>query len=149
MFHGWSRIYSGVTERRAAPLIGAMLFVAISSLFGYVMLAASLAAFASGRGALDWLILALLHVTIMTVVLTVIYHLSGNPRRYALLFPLGGAVMIAIYAAAVRACQTGRIAWRGTSYTAGSATSSPGPAASPARVVLTAAAAAAAERENP
>ena len=125
--------------------------VRISGLSAYIMLAGSLAAFASGRGAIDWLILALLHVTMMTAVLMAIYHLSGNPRRYALLFPLSGAVMIAIYAAAIRACQTGRIAWRGTSYTAGSATSSPPspPVASPAPVVSRAARAAAAERESP
>jgi chlorobactene glucosyltransferase len=156
MFSGWARIYSGVTERHALPILGAMLFAAISGLSAYVILAISLVAFASGHGALSWLILALFHVAIMTAMLMVIYYLSGNPRRYALLFPLGGAVMIAIYAAAIRACQTGRIAWRGTSYTAGSATSSasssppvasPGSSGSPASAALTAAAAG--ERESP
>jgi cellulose synthase/poly-beta-1,6-N-acetylglucosamine synthase-like glycosyltransferase len=152
MFSGWSRIYSGVTERHPLPIVGAMLFVAISGLCAYVMLAMSLVAFASGRGAIDWLILALFHVAIMTAMLMIIYYLSGNPRRYALLFPLGGAVMIAIYAAAIRACQTGRIAWRGTSYTAGSATSTA--AAPPSAPVASSpaalpAAAGAAEQESP
>jgi len=131
MFNGWARIYSGVTERRALPIAGVMLFLAICGLGSYVMLAASLAVVASGRHS-DFLILAILHVAIMTMTLTAIYRMSGNPRRYALAFPLGGAVMIAIYAAAIRACRTGKIAWRGTSYTAGSATSTPPPpAASP------------------
>ena len=57
------------------------------------------------------------------------HQVPGNPRRYALGFPIGGAVMLAIYAGAVRACRTGKIAWRGTSYTSGSAT--PSPAESP------------------
>ena len=129
MFSGWSRIYSGVTRRRALPICLAMLFVAVCGLGAYVALAASLVAFASS-GRADWLALALLHVAIMTVTLMGVYQMSGNPRRYALAFPLGGAVMIAIYAAAVRACRTGKIAWRGTSYTAGSATSAPAPVAS-------------------
>jgi hypothetical protein len=126
-----------------------MLFVAICGLSAYVVLAASLGACASGHGASQWLALSLLHVTIMTLALIVIYHMSGIQKRYALLFPLGGAVMIAIYAAAIRACRTGKIAWRGTSYTAGSATSSSSPppsAASPARAELTVAAG---EQERP
>ena len=130
MFNGWSRIYSGVTHRRALPLVAAMLFVAICGLSAYVVLAASLVAFAS-TGRSDWLILSLLHVTIMTIALMGVYQISGNRKRYALAFPIGGAVLIAIYAAAVRTCRTGRIAWRGTSYTAGTATSSPPPPAPP------------------
>lgn len=152
MFSGWSRIYSGVTRRRALPIIVAMLFVALCGLSAYVVLAASLVAFASS-GRTDWLALSLLHVAIMTVTLMGIYQMSGNPRRYALAFPLGGAVMIAIYAAAIRACRTGTIAWRGTSYTGGSANSSPAaPAASSTSAPLAASSAparvATAERER-
>ena len=128
MFHGWARIYSGVTRRRALPIIGAMLFVALSGLSAYVAFARSLIAFAS-TGRTDWLLASSLHLGVMTLVLSAIYRMSGNPRRYALAFPIGGPVMLAIYAGAVRACRTGRIAWRGTSYTSGSAT--PSPAGSP------------------
>jgi chlorobactene glucosyltransferase len=132
MFSGWSRIYSGVTHRRALPIVAAMLFVAICGLSAYVVLAASLVAFAS-TGRTDWLVLSLLHVALMTVSLMGVYQMSGNPKRYAFAFPLTGVMLIAIFAAAIRACRTGRIAWRGTSYTAGSATSFP-PASSPSPV---------------
>ncbi|MEA2711045.1 MAG: chlorobactene glucosyltransferase [Phycisphaerales bacterium] len=125
MFSGWSRIYSGVTRRRALPIVAAMMFVAICGLSAYIVLALSLAAFATGRGRSAWLLASLIHVTVMTLTLMAIYRMSGNQKRYALAFPLGGAVMLAMYGAAVRACRTGKIAWRGTSYTAGSATSSP------------------------
>ena len=126
MFSGWARIYSGVTQRRALPIIGAMLFVALCGLSAYIVLVGSLVAFAStgGGAGRDWLLLSLFHVAIMTVSLMGIYHMSGNPKRYALAFPLGGAVLIALFASAVRACHTGRIAWRGTSYTGGSITPS-------------------------
>jgi cellulose synthase/poly-beta-1,6-N-acetylglucosamine synthase-like glycosyltransferase len=125
MFSGWARIYSGVTQRRALPIVMAMLFVAICGLSAYIVLAASLAAFASTGAARDWLALSLLHAVVMTISLMGVYHMSGNPKRYALAFPIGGAVMIALFASAVRACRTGKIAWRGTSYTAGSITPSP------------------------
>ena len=150
MFNGWARIYSGVTQRHALPILGVLLFVAISGLGAYAVLALSLATFGA-TGQSDFLFPALMHVLIITLVLTAIYRLSGNPRRYALLFPLGGAVMVAIYAAAIRACRTGKIAWRGTSYTAGSATSSPLPvASSPVRVASPAPAPArAVEQESP
>lgn len=120
MFNGWARIYSGVTNRNPLRILLAMLVV-LSGLASYVSLVASLAALAS-TGRTSWLIASLAHVALMTIVLAVIYHMSGNPKRYALLFPLGGAVMLAIYAGAIRACRTGRIAWRGTNYTKGSAT---------------------------
>jgi hypothetical protein len=48
MFNGWARIYSGVTERRALPIFAMLLFVLISGLGAYVMLAVSLAALATG-----------------------------------------------------------------------------------------------------
>ena len=114
MFSGWSRIYSGVTQRRAMPIIGAMLFVAVCGLSAYVVLATSLVAFASTGGAAgrEWLLLSLFHVALMTMSLMGVYHMSGNPKRYALAFPLGGAVLIALFASAVRACRNAATATR-------------------------------------
>ena len=155
MFHGWSRIYSGVTERHPAPIIASMLFIAICGLSAYLVLAVSLLGWALGDGPGVWLALSLVHLAIMTVILAIIYHMSGNPKRSALLFPIGGAVMITIFASAVHACRTGKIAWRGTSYTAGSATSSHPPAVlspaipEPAELPAAAAAAAAVEQDSP
>jgi cellulose synthase/poly-beta-1,6-N-acetylglucosamine synthase-like glycosyltransferase len=131
LFNGWARIFSGVTERRAGRILAAMAFVGLSGLSAYVALAYGL--FRAVRADdWSWLSLAAFHVVLMTAVLATIYQLSGNARRLALAFPVGGAVMLGIYAYAVRACRTGRIAWRGTHYTAaaGSAASpSPPPAA--------------------
>lgn len=121
MFSGWARIYSGVSNRNPARIVAAMMFLLISGLSVYVALAGGLVVLAkSGRR--DWLLLALVHLLLITMVLAFIYRMSGNPRRYALAFPMGATVMIAIFAGAVHACRTGKIAWRGTSYTAGSST---------------------------
>jgi cellulose synthase/poly-beta-1,6-N-acetylglucosamine synthase-like glycosyltransferase len=120
MFNGWARIYSGVCNRRPAKIVLAMVLI-LSGLSAYIVLAASLALFAAGHAiAARWVWLSIAHVAVLTVVVATIYRLSGNPMRYALAFPVGGPVLLAIHAYAVRACRTGRIAWRGTSYTSGS-----------------------------
>jgi len=127
MFNGWARIFSGVTERRPWRILAAMAFVAFSGLSAYVALAYGLIAAVRGDGRM-WLTLAASHVALMTILLAIIYALSGNARRLALAFPVGAAILLAIYAYALRACYTGRIAWRGTHYVSGA----PADAAPPA-----------------
>jgi len=116
MFNGWARIYSGVCNRNPGRIMLATLVIA-SGLAAYPALIAGL-----GLPDWRWTTLAVAHLLLLTVVFAVIYRLSGNPRRYALLFPLAAPILIALFVNAIRACFTGKIAWRGTSYTAGSAT---------------------------
>lgn len=116
MFHGWARIFSGVSNRRPMRIILTMLFVA-SGLLVYPAIAFGAGVFAIHHDA-KWLIAGAAQLAILTTVLSVVYRMSGNPRRYAMAFPIGGGVLLALYAFAVRACRTGRIAWRGTSYDA-------------------------------
>jgi cellulose synthase/poly-beta-1,6-N-acetylglucosamine synthase-like glycosyltransferase len=118
MFNGWARIFSGVTERRPWRILAAMGFVAVSGLSGYAALVYGLSE-AARFDEWTWLKLSVSHVALMTVVLAIIYNLSRNARWLALAFPLGGAVLLALYANAIRACYTGRIAWRGTQYVSG------------------------------
>jgi cellulose synthase/poly-beta-1,6-N-acetylglucosamine synthase-like glycosyltransferase len=117
MFNGWARIYSGVCNRQPGRILMAMAFVSVSGLSAYAALIGGLITRDS-----DWLALSLAHLALITIVLVEIYRLSGNPRRNALLFPISAGVLLALYANAIRACFTGRIAWRGTNYTAGSVT---------------------------
>jgi cellulose synthase/poly-beta-1,6-N-acetylglucosamine synthase-like glycosyltransferase len=136
MRNGWARIFSGVCERHPWPIVAAILFVLVAGLSVYVAL---IGAFVARD--IHWLGVALVHWILMNAVLTLVYAQSGNRGQLALLFPLGGTMMLALYAAAIKACFTGRIAWRGTSYTAGSASpkvesprvGSPAPAEEPAR----------------
>jgi glycosyltransferase involved in cell wall biosynthesis len=130
MFNGWARIYSGVCERNPAPILGAMAFVAIGGLSAYVALIYGIVRAAHGEW--TWLALAAGHLLLMTGVLASIYRASGNPGRYALAFPVAAPVVLAIYGYAVRACRTGRIAWRGTTYTGGSAAPAAAPGVPPA-----------------
>lgn len=119
MFNGWARIFSGVSNRRRTRIALAKFFV-LSGLAAYVALI-----FGGIRGDARWLAAGASHLAIITGVLVEIYRMSGNPRRYALLFPVGGVMMLAIYNAASRACRTGKIAWRGTNYSAASSTAAP------------------------
>jgi cellulose synthase/poly-beta-1,6-N-acetylglucosamine synthase-like glycosyltransferase len=116
LFNGWARIFSGVTNRKPWRILAAMAFVGISGLSVY----AALVIAASARDP-KLLALAAAHLLLMTTILAAIYRMSGNRSRFALIFPLAAGVLIALYVYAVRACVTGKIAWRGTSYTAGSA----------------------------
>jgi cellulose synthase/poly-beta-1,6-N-acetylglucosamine synthase-like glycosyltransferase len=118
LFNGWARIFSGVTNRKPWRILAAMAFVGVSGLSAHAVVIA--AALARDQ---RLFVLAALHLFLMTTILAAVYRMSGNRARFALLYPLAAGVLIALYAYAVRACVTGKIAWRGTSYTAGSATS--------------------------
>jgi hypothetical protein len=116
MLRGWGRIYSGTSRRSPWRIIGAAVFVVVCSFTGYAALAWGL--IVAGRegwgAAAPWLIASLIHLGQLTGTLADVYRESGNPRRYALLFPLGGSILLAILAFAIRWCITGRIEWRGT-----------------------------------
>ena len=116
MLRGWGRIYSGTSRRSPWRIIWAALFLNLSCFSGYVALGWGLVV--AGRegwgAAAPWLIASLIHLGQMTGTLADVYAESGNGRRYALLFPLSGAILLAILAFAIRWCITGRIEWRGT-----------------------------------
>lgn len=116
MFNGWSRIFSGVSARNPARICLAMIFI-LSGLSAYVATIAGACLFAAHHDP-RWFVAGTAHLAIETVILFTIYALSGNAPLLALLFPVGGPMMLAIYASAVRACHSGKIAWRGTSYAA-------------------------------
>jgi len=116
MLRGWGRIYSGTSRRRPWRILAAAAFVAVCGLSAYVALAWAVA-FWLARGlplAWPWLVAVVAHLVLMTATLARIYTDSGNSRRSALLFPISGTLMLAIFAFAIRWCITGRIEWRGT-----------------------------------
>jgi glycosyltransferase involved in cell wall biosynthesis len=63
-----------------------------------------------------WFAAAAVHFTVMTAALLLIYAWSGNRRSYALLFPLGAAMLLRVFAKSLAMCATGKVEWRGTSY---------------------------------
>lgn len=126
IIRGWSRIYFASSSGNPTRTVLATLFLILCCFSVYFAIAwgiyrnyhpASIV-----RGWL-WLATAGVHLLFMTVGLGMIYRWTGNPRRAALLFPLGGTVLLWIYIRALIQCFTGKVTWRGTSY---------GPATAPA-----------------
>ena len=65
----------------------------------------------------SWLIMAGVHLVLMTAALATVYRWSGNPARNALLFlPMGGPMLMRIFGRALRMCVTKKVEWRGTAY---------------------------------
>jgi chlorobactene glucosyltransferase len=113
MFNGWARIYSGTARRKPWRILCAMWFILTGVLTLYP-------AAAYGLITLDWpwLVLAGAHFVLMTSWLMYVYSWSGNPMRNALLAPISGSMIFAILVYALRKCQTGRITWRDTVFSA-------------------------------
>jgi len=65
-----------------------------------------------------WLAGAGAHFVLMTAWLMYVYSWSGNPMRNALMAPISGAMIFAILVYSLRKCQTGRITWRDTVFSA-------------------------------
>jgi cellulose synthase/poly-beta-1,6-N-acetylglucosamine synthase-like glycosyltransferase len=112
MRHGWGRIFSGVSSRKPWRILAAIDFVGISGLSAYAALAFGII------GAFPILTtIAAAHLLLITLILASLYHWSGNQKRYALLFLLAAFMLLWLYTYALKMCITGKVAWRGTSYT--------------------------------
>jgi chlorobactene glucosyltransferase len=117
MFNGWARIYSGTSRRRPWRIIGAMIFTLVSILTVYPALAWGVSVYLSA-GSILWLAAAGAHLILMSLYLSIIYRWSGTSIRYVPLIPISSSIMLAIFAFALRKCQTGRITWRDTEFAA-------------------------------
>jgi chlorobactene glucosyltransferase len=109
MLHGWGRIYSGTSRRGMGRIALAMLLLPIIGLSVYPMLIGSLPH-------PIWFAAAVAHFIVMSAYLALIYGKAGQPRWYALAFPLGCGVLLALLGYALRMCRTGRVLWRDTKY---------------------------------
>lgn len=109
MVHGWGRIYSGTSRRRMGRIILALVLLPIVGLGVYPMLVL-------GLFHPIWLTAAIAHLVVMSLYLALIYGKAGQPRWYALLFPVGCGVLLALLGYALRMCRTGRVLWRDTEY---------------------------------
>lgn len=114
MFHGWGRIFSGTSRRSPWRILLTMLFFLVCGFGVYPALV--LGAMHAVHGRFDWLIASASHLVLMTSYLATIYGMSGNPKRYAWLYTVSGAMMLAIFTFALRMCYTGKLKWRDTQY---------------------------------
>ena len=53
-----------------------------------------------------WVVTALVHLALMTWIMARMYEWCGNPRRNALLFPIGGTLLLLIFLKALKMCVT-------------------------------------------
>jgi chlorobactene glucosyltransferase len=112
---GWGRIYAGTSRFKPARLIATILFVALCGLGVYP-------AILHGILARDpkWLAASLLHFAMINWYLIHVYRAAGLSIRYALAFPLSGAVLVQLLAIAVQKCRNRNFEWRGTKVVAAS-----------------------------
>ena len=119
VYKGLSRIISVSRERRAWPML-----IGISFLLLCMFSIVPAAVFAGWRfvhpvtswGGWGWLAAVVAHLVTMVVVLGLTYSWSKNRWWMALLWPVGGAISLAIFVRALRQAITGKIEWRGQTY---------------------------------
>jgi hypothetical protein len=70
----------------------------------------------SAMGGWGWIITAVIHWALLTVQVGIMYRWTLNPRRFALLFPISGTLLLWIFIRSVWMCLTKKVEWRGTSY---------------------------------
>jgi cellulose synthase/poly-beta-1,6-N-acetylglucosamine synthase-like glycosyltransferase len=109
MLHGWGRIYSGTSRRKIGRIAMTIILLPIIGPSVYPMLL-------FGLSHPIWLAPAIAHLLLMSGYLALIYRKAGQPRRYALLFPVGCGLLLALLCYALRMCRTGRVVWRDTQY---------------------------------
>jgi chlorobactene glucosyltransferase len=121
IFKGWGRNFFAGSVGRPWRILAAISFVVFCGFSAYAALGWGIhramhppaEGFAAQWG---WLAGASTHLGLMTAILAAMYAWSGNQKRYALLFPLGAVMLLGIFLKSLRMCVTGRVEWRGTSY---------------------------------
>ena len=117
---GWSRNFSTGNRGRPWRILAAIAFVVLCCFSAYG--AVAWGAYRNAHpliaiGGWGWIAAGAVHWLLMTLLLGQVYAWSGARRWHALLFPLGAVVLLAIFARSLMICATGRVEWRGTSYT--------------------------------
>lgn len=120
---GWSRIYYAARVGSPWRILAGVAFLVFCCFSAVAALAWGIYRLAHPGPALGgylgvlWVGFFLAHFGLMTHYLAVIYRWSGNPGRNAWLFlPVGGPMLLRIFARALKMCVTKKVEWRGTSY---------------------------------
>jgi len=119
IYRGWGRNFFVGSLGKPWRILAAIAFVLCCCFSAYAAIAWGIYRNANpidAWGGWGWIITGVAHLVIMTSVLAVMYYWSRNPWWNALLFPLGATVLLAIFAKSLMICATGRVEWRGTSY---------------------------------
>jgi hypothetical protein len=128
VYRGLSRIISVSRDGRIWPMVVGIAFLLLC-LFSIVpagiFTAWRFAHPITNLGKWGWLTAVVSHYLTIVVQLGLTYAWSKNRWWMALLFPLSGAIALAIFARALRQAITGRFEWRGVSYSLKSSSPTP------------------------
>lgn len=128
MYDGFAAIWRGWTRNFYVGSLGKPW--RILGLIGYLLVccASIIAAIAWGvhrqhypinfLGGAGWIGSAIAHYLMMTAVVGLMYRWAYEPMEYALLFPIGVIFLLAVSVKSLWICATGKVAWRGTVYSA-------------------------------
>jgi chlorobactene glucosyltransferase len=120
ILRGWSRNFFAASLGRPWRILLGAAFIVLCSFSAYAAVAWGVYRLAhpvNAYGAYGWLIAGAAHLAIMLPLLAILYRWTGNAAVYALAFPLGGGMLLGIFARSIWMCITGKVEWRGTRYT--------------------------------
>jgi glycosyltransferase involved in cell wall biosynthesis len=119
IMRGWSRIFFGSSSGSPWRILVLIAFIIFSCFSAGVAGAWGLYRIfhsAAFPGALGWLCAAAAHFGLMFTLIAIVYRWMGNRALYAATFFVSIWFLLAVLARALWMCVTGRVAWRGTSY---------------------------------
>jgi glycosyltransferase involved in cell wall biosynthesis len=119
IIRGWSRIYYSAKVGNPMTILTAIGFLLTSCFSAYAVLVYGIARFLHPIGnILDnvWLVAGLVHLSLMTLMLSYMYRWSKNAGWNALLFPVAAPVLLWVLLKSLIMCITKRVEWRGTRY---------------------------------
>jgi cellulose synthase/poly-beta-1,6-N-acetylglucosamine synthase-like glycosyltransferase len=119
VFKGWARNFYGGSLGRPWRILAAIVFTLLCCFSAYAAIGWGIWRQihpATPIGGLGWLTTGSVHLALMMLFLSLMYRWSGNRPALALLFPLGGGLLLVIFAKSLWLCATGNVEWRGTTY---------------------------------
>jgi len=119
VFRGWARNFYGGSLGRPWRILAAIAFTLVCCFGAYIAIGWGVWRQihpVSWVGGIGWLAAGSIHLVLMTYFLSLMYSWSGNRPALALLFPLGGGSLLAIFIRSLWLCATGNVEWRGTTY---------------------------------
>jgi glycosyltransferase involved in cell wall biosynthesis len=119
IIRGWSRIFYAAKVGNPKTEIAAISFLLASCFSAYAIIIYGIVRMFHPLGnMLDdaWLIVGVVHLSLMMVMLSYMYRWSKNSGWNALLFPIAGPLLLWVLLKALMMCITKKVEWRGTSY---------------------------------
>jgi glycosyltransferase involved in cell wall biosynthesis len=119
VFKGWARNFYAGSLGKPWRILAAIAFMLLCCFSAYAAIGWGVwrqVHPVTSVGGMGWLAAGAVHLILMTFFLSLMYRWSGNRPALALLFPLGGGLLLAIFGWSLWLCTRGKVEWRGTTY---------------------------------